>query len=207
MTGWEFVALLLAWALAGGSPGPATLAIAGTAMQGGRAAGLAISTGVICGSALWGLAAAFGLSALMLTNAWLVEGLRYIGAAYLLYLGFKALRSAAADKPLELVTAPSGGLRKVYVKGLLLHLTNPKAVFAWGAVFAIAVPPGSAPATIATTYLSLLLVSCTVFWGYGILFSRGPFVSGYQKARRWFEAAFGILFGLAGLKILTTRFV
>lgn len=205
MTGWEFTLLLIAWAIGGGSPGPATLAIAGTAMERDRAAGLAVATGIICGSAFWGLAAALGLSALMLTKAWLVEVVRYVGAAYLLYLALKALKSAASDKPFAAVGAKSGGLRRLYVKGLLVHLTNPKAIFGWGAIFAVAVPPGSAANEIATMYVSLLAVSCCVFWGYGLLFALGPFVRGYQKARRWFEAAFGVLFGLAGLKILTTR--
>jgi threonine/homoserine/homoserine lactone efflux protein len=46
---------------------------------------------------------------------------------------------------------------------------------------------------------------CVVFWGSGFLFSQGSFVRGYLKARRLFETTFGVLFELAGLKILTTR--
>ena len=61
--------ILLGWALAGGSPGPATLAISGTSMSLGRGAGLAIASGVIAGSASWGVAAGLGMSALMLANA------------------------------------------------------------------------------------------------------------------------------------------
>ena len=141
MTGWEFAALLFAWAVAGGSPGPATLAIAGTAMGRGRAAGLAISTGIICGSAIWGLAAALGMSALMLANAWAVEVIRYLGAAYLMFLAYKAMKSALSDKPLAVVGAKQGDLRSLFFKGLLVHLTNPKAIFAWGAIFAIISPP------------------------------------------------------------------
>ena len=205
MTGWEFVALLFAWAVAGGSPGSATLAIAGTAMGRGRAAGLAISTGIICGSAIWGLAAALGMSALMLANAWVVEVIRYLGAAYLMFLAYKAMKSALSDKPLAVVGAKQGDLRSLFFKGLLVHLTNPKAIFAWGAIFAIISPPGSAPTDIALAFISLITVSCGVFWGYGILFSLGRFVRGYQKMRRWFEGAFAIMFGAVGLKILTAR--
>ena len=205
MTGWEFILLLAAWALAGGPPGPATLAIAGTAMERGRGAGLAVATGIITGSAAWGLAAALGMSALMLANAWLVEVLRYAGAGYLLYLAYKAMKSALSDKPMAAIRARKGGLRSLFMKGLFVHLTNPKAVFAWGAVFAITVPPGSAQWDVAVTYFSLIAVSCGVFWGYGLLFSVGAFVRGYQKMRRWFEGAFAVLFGAAGLKILTTK--
>ncbi|WP_298258506.1 LysE family translocator [uncultured Litoreibacter sp.] len=205
MTGIEFGLLLLAWAVGGASPGPATLAIAGTSMERGRTAGLAVAAGIVCGSASWGVAAALGMSALMLANAWLVEILRYVGAAYLMYLGFKALRSGMSSKPLTDVQAKRGGLRSVFLKGLLLHLTNPKAVFGWGAIFAIAVPPGSDPRAVWETFTALFAVSNAVFFGYAFLFSTGAFIRGYQKLRRWFEISFGVMFGLAGLKILTAR--
>ncbi len=205
MTGFEFAVVLIAWAIGGGSPGPATLAIAGTSMNRGRGAGLAVAAGIVCGSATWGLAAALGLSALMAANAWVVETLRYVGAAYLLFLAFKAARSAMTDKALMPVAAGQGGLWPLYIKGLLIHLTNPKAILGWGAVFAIAVPIGASQSAVFETYAALLTVSCGVFFGYAILFSTGVFVRGYQRLRRWFEGAFAILFGLAGLKILTTR--
>ena len=205
MTGFEFALLLLAWAIGGGSPGPATLAIAVTAMNRGRTAGLAVATGITCGSTAWGLMAALGLGALMVGNAWFVEIMRYVGASYLLYLAFKSMRSAMSDKPLIQVSAGTGGLGRLYIQGLLIHLTNPKAILGWGAVFAIAVPVGSAPSVVFETYAALLAVSCSVFLGYAVLFSTGVFVRGYQKQRLWFEATFAVLFGLAGLKILTAK--
>ena len=205
MTGFELGLLLVAWAVAGASPGPATLAIAGTSMERGRAAGLTVAAGVVCGSAAWGVAAALGMSALMLANAWLVELMRYVGAAYLMYLGFKALRSGLSDKPLASVQAKRGGLRSVFLKGLLLHLANLKAIFSWGAIFAIAVPPGSDMRMVWETYAALIVVSNMVFFGYALMFSTSTFIRGYQKMRRWFEISFGLMFGFAGLKILTTR--
>lgn len=205
MTGIEFTILLIAWALGGASPGPATLAIAGTSMQRGRAAGLAVAAGIVCGSATWGIAAALGVSAVMLANAWAVELLRYFGAAYLLWLAFKSAKSACSDKPIAQVSAGQGNLGRLYFKGLLLHLTNPKAIFGWGAMFAVVVPPGSEPAVLIQTFLALIAVSNMVFFGYALLFSTASFITGYQKLRRWFEGAFAALFGLAGLKILMSR--
>lgn len=205
MSGVELAVLLLAWGVAAASPGPATLSIAGTAMERGRAAGLAIALGIVCGSATWGIAAAMGMSALMLANAWAVEVLRYVGAGYLLWLAIKSLRSGLADKPMLQAKAGRGGLRRLYVKGLLIHLTNPKAIFAWGAIFAVAVPPGSGFAIIAQSFLALAVVSTTVFLGYALLFSTSAFVRGYQRARRWFDLGVGVMFGAASLKILTAR--
>jgi threonine efflux protein len=205
VTGFEFGLFMVAWAIAAGSPGPATLAIAGTSMNRGRAAGITVAAGIVCGSATWGLAAALGLSALMAANAWVMEVMRYFAAAYLLFLAFKAMRSALTDKPMMAVAAGQGGLPRLYVKGLLIHLTNPKAVLGWGAMFAIAVPVGASQIAVFETYAALLSVSCCVFFGYAVLFSTGVFARGYQRLRRWFEGTFAVLFGLAGLKILTAR--
>ena len=86
--------ILVAGFIAMASPGPATLAIAGTSVSNGRPYGLALAAGVTSGSILWSAAAALGLGALMAANAWAFEILRYCGAAYLLFLAIKSAKSA-----------------------------------------------------------------------------------------------------------------
>ena len=202
-----FLLVLLAWAIGGASPGPATLAIAGTSMHQGRSAGLALATGIIAGSAIWGITAALGMSALMLANVWAVEVLRYLGAAYLLFLAFKAGKSAWLNKPMAQAGAQQTSLKALFAKGLLIHLTNPKAIFGWGAMFAVVVPPTAQPLVVVETFAALITVSMIVFWGYGFLFSSASAVRVYALSRRWFEGAFAVMFGLAGLKILTAKLV
>jgi threonine/homoserine/homoserine lactone efflux protein len=205
MSGYELAALWLAWVLAGGSPGPATLGIASTSMAYGRRAGLIFALGILTGGAFWGIAAALGMSALMLANAWIAEALRYLGAAYLLFLAGKSLRSAMSQKEGLTGKAHAGSGGRIFAKGALIHLTNPKAILSWGAVFAIAVPAGGGLADLAFMFLFLYSGGILVFISYAILFSSPRVVAGYQRARRWFEGAFALLFGAAGLKILTTR--
>lgn len=200
---WPLFAV--AWGLAAASPGPATLAIAGAAMGQGRGAGLSLASGVILGSAFWGAAAALGMSALMLAQVWLMVLFRYVGAAYLLFLAYKALRSAMSDKALVVQSAGTRTLGRHFRRGLLIHLTNPKAIFAWGAVFAVAVPLGAGSGVMLGAYTSLLAVSVLVFWGYGVLFSAPLIARTYGRARRWFDGAFALMFGAAGMKILTAR--
>ena len=65
-------------------------------------------SGVMTGSLFWSISAASGLGALMLAHAWLIEMLRYAGAAYLLYLAYKAARDAMTpDAALPPVIPPS----------------------------------------------------------------------------------------------------
>jgi len=194
--------LLLGWALGGGSPGPATLAISSTSMEHGRHNGFMLALGVTVGSATWGIAAALGFSAVMVANAWAFTLLRYIGAMYLLFLAFKSLRSAWKGGGITAVTAPRSGF---FVKGLLLHLTNPKAILGWGSIYAIALSSDAGPLIVAELFAALITTSAIVFIGYSFLFSTAPIVRGYMRMRRGFEVAFGLLFGAASLKLLTTK--
>ncbi|MEM7091341.1 MAG: LysE family transporter [Pseudomonadota bacterium] len=194
--------VLLGWALAGGSPGPATLAISGTSMEHGRAAGLALAFGVVIGSASWGIAAGLGFSALMMANVWLFEAVKYAGATYLLYLAIKSLRSAWLGKQAVMVAAPSGAY---FAKGLMLHLTNPKAILSWGSIYAIALVPGAGAQAVWGLFGALTATSCVVFLGYAVLFSSSPVARAYARGKRVFDLAFGVLFGAASLKLLTAR--
>lgn len=205
MTPPELLALWIAWCLAGGSPGPATLAIAGTAMDRGRRAALMVSLGILAGSASWGLAAAAGLSAVMLANAWMFEALRYVGAAYLLWLAAKALRSAWLGGAATRGAAFAGGPRRLFSKGMLLHLTNPKAILSWGSIYALVAPADATPWDLFWLFGFLFSGSIIVFLGYAVLFSSAPVVRGYARAKRVFDACFAAFFGAASIKLLTAR--
>ncbi|WP_171177950.1 LysE family transporter [Ruegeria sp. HKCCD8929] len=194
--------ILVGWALAGGSPGPATLAISSTSMAHGRGAGVALATGVVAGSAVWGIAAGLGFSALMMANAWLFELVRIAGAGYLFYLAARSLRSAWVGGTVTPAAAPR---RAFFAKGLTLHLTNPKAILAWGSIYAIALAPAAGALSVWSLFAALTSVSITVFIGYALLFSAPPIARAYARAKRWFDLAFGVLFGAASLTLLTAR--
>jgi threonine/homoserine/homoserine lactone efflux protein len=197
--------ILAAAFLASASPGPATLAIADTAMQQGRRIGLALAAGVTTGSILWSAAAALGLGALMLANAWAAEVLRYLGAAYLMLLALRSARAAlaadaVASEPMRMMSPA-----RAYFSGLALHLTNPKAILFFGSLYSIGISPETAPADLALVIGALGLQSLTIFHGYALLFSNRRIVQGYGRLRRWFQAAFALAFGAASLRILTAR--
>jgi len=197
--------ILLAALIATASPGPATLAIAGTSMDSGRRYGLALAAGVTTGSLTWSIGAALGLSAVMLANAWVFEVMRYAGACYLLFLAFKSARAAFRKSPprAERVIVPSLGA--AYRRGLLLHLTNPKAILFFGSLYAVGVPAGASPAALALVIGAVGLQSLLLFHGYALLFSSPPLAAGYARLRRGCEAVFALAFGAAGLSILTAR--
>ncbi|WP_370400523.1 LysE family translocator [Sulfitobacter sp. JB4-11] len=197
--------ILFAAFLAAGSPGPATLAIAGTSMSSGRHSGLALASGVTTGSFIWSFAAAFGLGAVMAANAWVFEVVRYAGGAYLLWLAFKAARSAWAGNRATAKPLPPTTPRRAYAKGLALHLTNPKAVIFFGALYAIGVPPGTPASGLLTVILAVGLQSLIMFHGYALIFSSTPMAAAYARAKRGFETFFALAFGAIAYQVFSTR--
>lgn len=197
--------ILLAALMATGSPGPATLTIAGTSMDSGRAYGLALASGITTGSLMWSVAAAAGLGALMLANAWILEIIRYAGAAYLLWLAWKSARSALSDKALDTSAVAATSLGQAYMKGLALHLTNPKAILFFGSLYAIGIPHEAPPASLALVIGAVGLQSALVFHGYALLFSNRAITRLYMRLRRGFDAVFAVAFGAASVKVLAAR--
>lgn len=197
--------ILLAAFVATASPGPATLAIAGTSMAAGPRHGLALAAGVTTGSWTWSIAAATGLSAVMLANAWTFELLRLAGAAYLLWLAVRSARAALRPGAPPAASPPPHGPRRCYAKGLVLHLTNPKAILFFGALFAMGVPPDAPPETLAAVVAAVGLQSLLVFHGLALVFASPPLRAGYVRLRRLFEGLFALAFGAAAIKVLTTR--
>jgi len=106
-------------------PGPNILYITTRSMSGGRRAGLACSLGVETGTFLHVTAAALGLSALLGSSALAFNLVKYGGAAYLVFLGVRALaRREEASSPLP--AAPVVPLRRAYAEGVLVQVLNPK---------------------------------------------------------------------------------
>ncbi|AMJ60233.1 LysE family translocator [Bosea sp. PAMC 26642] len=107
------------------TPGPDMLLIASRSLSQGRMAGLMTYAGIAAGSYLQAFAAAFGLSQLFIMVPAAYEILRWAGAAYLAWLAWTTLRSAA---PLFSPTTGAARLpmRRIFVQGLLTNLLNPK---------------------------------------------------------------------------------
>lgn len=201
----NFPLILTAAFMATASPGPSTLAIAGTAMAQGRARALALVSGIVCGSWSWSIAAALGLGAVMQANAWTFELLRYFGAGYLLFLAYKSARSAMTPGSAQLRSVSAGSYRAAYGKGLAMHLANPKAILFFGALFSVGVPVSASPLQIASVVVAVGLQSICIFTAYALLFSNGRIVAVYLRLRRWFEGAFAVAFGIAGVALMVKK--
>ncbi|MEM6488007.1 MAG: LysE family translocator [Pseudomonadota bacterium] len=199
---WVIVGAAL---LGGLTPGPATLAIAGTSMARGRSMGLALAWGVTGGAMVWAVFAALGFGAILAANQWLIEIIRYAGAGYLAWLGYKSARSALSARTLAPRDIGTGSHAVAWVRGALIHLTNPKAVMFWGSIFAIGLKSGGGGEAIAWIVATCLAINLALVTGYALLFSSRQATAAYLGARRWLEGAFAVFFGGAAMAMVAGR--
>ncbi|HWP44091.1 MAG TPA: LysE family translocator [Blastocatellia bacterium] len=125
MPSWSTLSLFIAAAaVLVFMPGPNTLYIVARSIQQGRRAGIVSSLGVQVGTLLHITAAAFGLSALLLSSALAINLVRYAGAVYLVYLGIKTLMAKEGIGPAREIRSQSLG--RVFYQGVVVNLLNPK---------------------------------------------------------------------------------
>jgi threonine/homoserine/homoserine lactone efflux protein len=105
-------------------PGPAVLYIIATSVEGGRRHGLLSVAGVHIGSLIHVVAAVAGLSALIVSSAIAFSTVKYVGAAYLVYVGIR--KWLERDEPAELEARPSRSGRRVFTQGIVVNVLNPK---------------------------------------------------------------------------------
>lgn len=126
-----YVALCFLFAV---TPGPAVLLTSGQAIARGLSAGFAVILGTQLGNLIYFVISAAGLGAVLVASETAFSILKYAGAAYLIYLGFRTLRNArAAATPQEAERVAVW--RHSFMQGLLNQLANPKSILFWGALF------------------------------------------------------------------------
>ncbi|MEM9222946.1 MAG: LysE family transporter [Pseudomonadota bacterium] len=192
--------------LSGLTPGPGALAIAGTAMSRGHRHGFAIAYGMTGGAAVWAIAAGLGMGAVLVSNQWLFESLKYAGACYLCWLSYRSARSALMPgKELKARDAAAGMIFHSFVRGALVHLTNPKVALYWSSIFVVAVKPGASSDAILGIIIVSLAMNNFIVSTWALVFSRPPIMAAYAKMRRWIEAISAALFGIAAFFVATER--
>lgn len=139
-------------------PGPNHIYIATRSATQGRGAGIASAFGVECGTLVHLTAATVGLSALIASSAVAFDVVRYLGAAYLVLLGVRALRSPSAPGEAGATTTPASRA-KVFRDGVLVNLLNPKVALFFLAFLPQFLDPARGSVAVQTLVLGLVLVA------------------------------------------------
>ncbi len=179
-------------------PGPAVLYIVTRSVAQGRRAGLASVLGIELAGLCHSAAAAFGLSAILVASALAFSIVKYAGAAYLIYLGIRALLSKG--EPTGEDAPASRSFSELFRKGFVVNILNPKTALFFYAFLPQFVDPGRGSPVLQILTLGgifVLMATCTdsayalVGSGVGRLVTRRP---GFQRVQRYVSA--GIYFAL-----------
>ena len=190
------------------SPGPDVLYIVSQSLRSGVRAGLAAVMGITAGCCVHMAAAALGVGVLLATSAMAFNVLKWVGAAYLVYVGLQLLWSRATahahDAPQPHAPAELVDLKRIFFKGFVTNLLNPKV-----ALFFLAFVPQFIPVDAADPTLTFILLGCLFnlngllvgvawVWAAAGLAQR---VSRLQKSLRWLDRIAGLMFVGFGVKL------
>jgi len=137
-------------------PGPAVLFIVTRSVEHGRRVGLASVVGVHLGTLVHVAAAAAGLSALLVSSAAAFDVVKYVGAAYLLFLGLHRLVSRPAADAAADPLARAGSMRAALAQGAVVNVLNPKVALFFLAFLPPFLDPRRGPVATQVVVLGLL---------------------------------------------------
>ncbi len=181
------------------SPGPANIAVATLAMRKGRGAAMRFGAGLGFGLAIWGIVAATGMGAVLQSSAYVLTALKLFGGAYLLWLAYKSWKSSRAPALAVEAAAHEG---RWFWRGLILNLSNPKAVVAWMAALSMGMGNDGSFAVLAMATLVCMAIGFANYFGHAAAFSITGFMRAYAAAQAWIEGVVAAVFAVAGLGLI-----
>ena len=183
-------------------PGPAVLLVLGRAAAGGRRVGIATGLGIACGDLVHTAMATVGLSAVLMTSALAFGVVKYAGAAYLIYLGIRALVEKSGDlrlAPARLVNAPLA-----FRQAVLAELLNPKTALFFLAFLPQFVHPGHGAVVLQLATLGLVFAAMSAGYTALIALAAAPFgrwLGRHRGIGRWQGRIVGVIFLGLGIRL------
>jgi threonine/homoserine/homoserine lactone efflux protein len=166
---------LLAFAVAAATiaviPGPGVLYVLARSLGGGREEGLRSTAGTGLGGLVHVAAAAAGLSAIIATSATAFSAVKYLGAAYLIWLGARALLSRGGEAPP--VEAPAPRASNALRQGVLTEVLNPKTALFFLTFLPQFCQPENGPVAVQVLVLGAASVALNTFVDVAVAFAAG----------------------------------
>lgn len=195
----EFMTVALVHLLAVASPGPDFAVVVRESVAQGRRAGSWTALGVGCGIFVHVAYSLLGIGLIVSQSIVLFNLFKWLAAAYLVYLGWRALR--ARPMSLEAIDGANAAVARsawrAFVIGFVTNGLNPKATLFFLSLFTVVISPDT-PLLVQAGY-GLYLAGATALWFLLVawLFSRGRVRAGFARLGHWFDRLTGaVLIGL-----------
>jgi threonine/homoserine/homoserine lactone efflux protein len=190
------------------TPGLDTIMVLTRSISQGKTAGLYSALGVSLGLIFHTCAVTFGLSLIIAKSAIAFSIIKYLGAAYLLYIGIKALKTKKQQVEIKTTDVKLNGMTKMFVTAFISDVLNPKI-----AIFFLAFLPQFIKATeinnpIPYLILGIIMFSITLIWCCFLALMGSKVATLFNKnksAENWMTKTSGIVFILLGLKVALTK--
>jgi threonine/homoserine/homoserine lactone efflux protein len=183
-------------------PGPAVLLVLGRTVAGGRRVGIATGLGIACGDLLHTMLATVGLSAVLMTSALAFGVVKYAGAAYLIFLGIRALVERGSDltlAPAHLVASPLA-----FRQAVLAELLNPKTALFFLAFLPQFVRVGHGSLSLQLAVLGLVFAAMAAGYATMLAYVAAPlgrWLGRHRRIGRWQGRLVGAIFLGLGIRL------
>jgi RhtB (resistance to homoserine/threonine) family protein len=208
----QFLTFAIAASILTITPGNDTFLVFNRTLGNGRRCGVAAALGILSGLPVHGFLASVGLSVILVQSAKLFMIVKYVGAAYLAYLGFRGIRDAWRRKAgsnhagavASLVKQRS--LRRCFVEGFLGNLLNPKVAVFYLSFLPQFINPGD-PVMLKSIAMAGFHWLTGVVWLFFVVFAvaKARVILKQPNVRRWLETVSGTVLVAFGVKLALSR--
>lgn len=205
----ELASLMAIFSFAIVSPGADLAMVMRQAMAHGRREAIVTSFGVGTSLMFHVTYTILGLGLIISQSIYLFNIVKWIGVAYLIYIGIKALRAGKMDMPevdgTDVVDQRRQSVIKSFMLGFAANALNPKPVFFFLSIFSTVVHVET-PVMIKFGY-GLVMASCLIAWFIGVsLFMTTPRMrAAFARASQWIDRTSGVVFIALGIKLATEK--
>lgn len=204
----NFTSFILASLIFVVSPGIDTMFVLNKSIIQGKKAGIYAAVGIYTGVLIHTTLAAFGLSLLLAKSALAFSIIKYLGAAYLIYLGFLKLILQKKSLTFAPTVNTASSIGKTFLAAVLTNTLNPKVAIFFLAFFPQFISPVAMTSALPFILLGLTYAFLSLLWFSILALFAGAFTNKLQSNSLfsyWLNRCSAIIFILMGLKIAFTR--
>lgn len=206
----EFVTLMATFSVAAISPGPDFAMVVRQSIVHGRRTALLTSAGIASAILVHGTYTILGLGFVVTQSLFLFNVLKILGALYLFWLGFSAIRAPAPKPPASLSgseppSQPEIGMAHAFVIGFLTNLLNPKAMLFFLSLFTTLVDAHTAVAIKSLYVGSMSIILFAWFVLVSLFFTTPSIRAGFYRLGQWFNRITGAALIFLAIRVAVTQ--
>jgi len=193
------------------APGPDLLYILTKTIRSGKKVGLASALGVCSGALFHVFAASIGLSAILVSSALVFSVVKYVGAAYLLYLAYQAFKSSGFELNVDVQVKEKEREKETafqaFKEGVLIDILNPKVAIFFMAFLPQFVRDDAGPVSFQLLYLGLMVIAIAIVVEAAYVLVADKISNRVRNSQRfsiWLDRTVGVIYAGLGIKLATS---